>query len=129
MIEGRPDPATERGEWPWADLRTAVNADYLSTLGVSIVAGRPFTEADVSGAQRVALVSQRLAETWWPSASAVGQRIRFPGSERETDPWRTVVGVVADVRWQGPASEGTTLYLPVAQHGFPIDAMYQKGLS
>jgi len=27
-----------------------------------------------------------------------------------------VVGVVADVRWQGPASEGTTLYLPLAQH-------------
>ena len=77
----------------------------------------------MSGARRVALVSQRLAETWWPSASAVGQRIRFPGSERETDPWRTVVGVVADVRWQGPASEGTTLYLPVAQHGFSTDAM------
>ena len=122
-IEGRPNPATEGGEWPWADLRTAVNADYLSTLAVSIVAGRPFTEADVGGAQRVVLVSQRLAETWWPGASAVGQRIRFPGSEQETDPWRTVVGVVADVRWQGPGSEGTTLYIPVAQHGFPIDAM------
>ena len=123
LIEGRPNPATEGGEWPWADLRAAVSADYLRTLGVSIVAGRPFSEADVGGAQRVVLVSRRLAETWWPGADAVGQRIRFPGSERETDPWRSVVGVVADVRWQGPAREGTTLYVPVAQHGFPIDAM------
>ena len=125
MIEGRPDPATEGGEWPWADLRTAVSADYLGTLGVSIVGGRPFTEDDANGAQRVVLVSQRLAETWWPGTDPVGQRIRFPGSEREADPWRTVVGVVADVRWQGPSSEGTTLYLPMEQHiaASAIDAM------
>ena len=88
-----------------------------------IIAGRPFTESDVSGAQRVVLISQRLAETWWPDETAVGQRIALPGSERDTDPWRTVVGVVADVRWQGPASEGTTLYLPLAQHVGAIDAM------
>ena len=122
-IEGRPNPATEGGEWPLADLRTAVNAEYLRTLAVPIIAGRPFTEADVSGAQRVVLISQRLAETWWPDGTAVGQRIAFPGSERDTDPWRTVVGVVADVRWQGPASEGTTLYVPLAQHVGAIDAM------
>ena len=100
-----------------------MSADYLQTLGVPIVAGRPLAEADASGGQRVVLVSQRLAETWWPDASAVGQRIRFAGSERENDPWRTVVGVVADVRWQGPMSEGTTLYLPLAQHGGAIDAV------
>ena len=87
-----------------------------------MVAGRPSTEDDVAGAQRVALVSERLAEAWWPGTGAVG-RIRFPGSENEADPWRTVVGVVADVRWQGPASEGTTLYLPLAQHVGAIDEM------
>ena len=123
LIEGRPNPATDGGEWPWADLRTMVSADWLSTLGVSIVAGRPFTEDDVKGSQRVVLVSQRLAETWWPDTTAVGRRIRFPGSENEADPWRTVVGVVADVRWQGPASTGTTLYLPVTQHLGGIDEM------
>ena len=123
MIEGRPNPATEGGEWPWADLRIAVTPDYLRTLGVSVVAGRPFTEADVSVAQRVALVSQHLAKRWWPDGTAVGQRIRFPGSEQETNPWRTVVGVVADVRWQGPASEATTLYLTVGQNLGSIDAM------
>ena len=124
LIEGRPNPATEGGEWPSADLRTAVSAGYLRALGVPIVEGRPFAEADSSGSQRVALVSRRLAETWWPGAGAIGQRIRFPGSERDADPWRTVVGVVADVRWQGPASEeGTTLYLPLAQHVGAINAM------
>ena len=123
MIEGRPNPATEGGEWPSADLRTAVSAGYLNALGVPIVEGRGFTEADSSGAQRVALVSRRLADTWWPGETAVGQRIQFPGSQGDADPWRTVVGVVADVRWQGPASEeGTTLYLPLAQHVGAIDA-------
>ena len=47
----------------------------------------------------------------------------FPGSEGEADPWWTVVGVVAGVRWQGPTSEGTTLYVPMAQHGVAMDAM------
>ena len=122
-IEGRPDPATEGGDWPWADLRTAVSSDYLRTLGVSIVEGRPFSDADAGTAQRVVLVSQRLASRWWPGTTAVGQRIRFPGSEGEADPWRTVVGVVADVRWQGPTSEGTTLYVPMAQYGGAMDAM------
>ena len=123
-IEGRPNPATEGGEWPSADLRTAVSPDYLTALGVPIIEGRAFTEADSSGARRVVLVSRRLAETWWRGESAVGQRIQFPGSQRDADPWRTVVGVVADVRWQGPASEeGTTLYLPLAQHVGAIDAM------
>ena len=68
-IEGRPNPATEGGEWPSTDLRTAVSADYLTALGVPIVEGRAFTEADSSGAQRVVLVSRRLAETWWPGES------------------------------------------------------------
>ena len=123
MIEGRPNPAMHGGEWPWTDLRTAITSDYLHTLGVPIVAGRPFTEADVSAGRQVVLVSQRLADTWWPDASPVGQRLRFPGSERESDPWRTVVGVVADVRWQGPVSDGTTLYLPLAQHLGAVDAV------
>ena len=122
-IEGRPNPATEGGEWPLADLRTAVSAEYLRTLEVPIIAGRPFSEAEVSGAERVVLISQQLAETWWPDGTAVGQRIAFPGSERDADPWWTVVGVVADVRWQGPASEGTTLYVPLAQQVGAIDAM------
>ena len=38
-IEGRPNPATEGGEWPLADLRTAVSAEYLRTLEVPIIAG------------------------------------------------------------------------------------------
>ena len=101
----------------------AVSAEYLRTLEVPIITGRPFSEANVSGAERVVLISQQLAETWWPDGTAVGQRIAFPGSERDADPWWTVVGVVADVRWQGPASEGTTLYVPLAQQLGAIDAM------
>ena len=123
-IEGRPNPAAEGGEWPSADLRTAVSPDYLTALGVPMIEGRAFTEADSSDARRVVLVSRRLAETWWLGETAVGQRIQFPGSQDDADPWRTVVGVVADVRWQGPASEeGTTLYLPLAQHLGALDAM------
>ena len=45
-----------------------------------IIAGRPFTESDVSGAQRVVLISQRLAETWWPDETArSGSALRCRG--------------------------------------------------
>ena len=63
LIEGRPNPATEGGEWPWADLRTAVSSDYLNTLGVSMVAGRPFTEDDVE-----------LARNGWCSSASASPR-------------------------------------------------------
>ena len=121
IVDGRPNPATQGGEWPWTDLRTAVSTNYLSLLGIPVLEGRSFTEEDVTCARRVVLVSESLAKTWWPGMTAIGARIRFPGSDGETQPWRTVVGVVADVRWKGPTTEDTALYLPLAQSVSPIE--------
>ena len=107
-----------------ATIALAIGA---TTAIFSVVWGillRPLPVAEPERLVRIVnIISQRLAETWRPDGTAVGQRIAFPGSGRGTDPWRTVVGVVADVRWQGPASEGTTLYVPLAQHVGAIDAM------
>jgi putative ABC transport system permease protein len=38
-----------------------------------------------------------MARALWPKQDALGKRIKFPGSERDPQPWRTIVGVVADV--------------------------------
>ena len=113
-IEGRPDPARESGEWPWADYRAVVSAEYFETMGVPVTTGRPFTTADHATAGRVALVSESLANQYWPGESPVGRRIRFPGMA--PGDWIAIVGTAGDVKWERLSEEpATALYLPLAQ--------------
>jgi putative ABC transport system permease protein len=111
-IEGRPDPATQSGEWPLAHVMASVDAGYFRTMGTPVLAGRGFTREDRQGTERVALVSRSLAAQYWPGESPVGARIRLPGNS----PWLTVVGVVSDVKWSGlTEDDNRTLYVPMAQ--------------
>ena len=75
----------------WLDV---VTPDYFRVMGVPLVSGRWFTEADESGGPPVAIVSATTAKRFWPHDNAVGNHVRLSG---END-WRTVVGIVADVR-------------------------------
>ncbi len=111
LIEGRPDPATS-GDWPLADARLTVSADYFRALGVPLLAGRPFTPGDRADAPGAAIVSEGLARRYWPGESALGKRLKLVFDEG----WRTVVGVVADVKWTDLAGgDGPALYVPLAQ--------------
>jgi putative ABC transport system permease protein len=68
----------------------------LSTLGMPLERGREIDARDDEHAPRVAVVSASLAQKLWPGKPALGQRLRFAG-EPDSIPWRTVVGVAADV--------------------------------
>ncbi|MBX6365432.1 MAG: ABC transporter permease, partial [Gemmatimonadetes bacterium] len=114
-IEGRPDPATETGEWPFAFPRVTAHPEYFRALGIPVVAGRAFTAADAEDAPPVVLVSRALAARYWPGGGAIGARIRFPGKD---EPWRTIVGIVGDVKWDGlGAAWAPALYVPLSQGG------------
>jgi putative ABC transport system permease protein len=92
----------------------AVSPGYFATLGVPLAEGRDFTLADRLGAEPVALVSRTLADRLWPGRSAVGARLRASGRDAAS-PWRTVVGVVRDVR-QAPTDEDPAdMYVPLLQ--------------
>lgn len=94
------------------DYWNGATPGYFQTMGIQLIEGRLFTDADVEGAPPVLLVNEALARRFYPGESAVGKRIR-PGFD---GPWMTVVGVVADVRNAGldrPA--GTELYFPLHQ--------------
>jgi predicted permease len=67
-----------------------VRPDFFATLRIRIVEGRTFGEDDVDGA---VIVNERFAQRYWPGTPAVGRRFRF-----EDQPWRTVIGVVGNVR-------------------------------
>jgi predicted permease len=70
-----------------------VSPGYFDALGVAVVRGRPFTDADGAGAPRVAIVSDTAARALWKGRDPLGSRLRF-GPDL---PWMTVVGVAADV--------------------------------
>jgi predicted permease len=74
----------------WLDI---ITPDYFRTMGISLLAGRPFADSDTTGAP-VAIVSAETARRFWPNKSAIGKHVRLL-DEKE---WRTIVGVTEDVR-------------------------------
>jgi putative ABC transport system permease protein len=99
------------GEQPIAGMR-GITPDYFAALGVPLKGGRAFTGADREGAMPVAIVNDAFARRYWPGASAIGKRVREAGG----DDWRTVVGIVGDIRHSGPAAEARPeVDIPYAQ--------------
>jgi predicted permease len=99
----------------------SVGGGYFETLRIPLRRGRDFTAADVSGAADVAIVSETLARRLWPDGGALGRRIRSieptpAGPAR--GPWRTVVGVAADVRQAYGDPEVGDVYVPLSRGRF-----------
>ncbi|HSR41050.1 MAG TPA: ABC transporter permease, partial [Longimicrobiales bacterium] len=86
--------------------------ELFRALGVPIIRGRGFTETDLDGAPRVAVVSLAVAERLWPGEDPVGRDIRLVTSREHT--W-TVVGVAGDTRYRRFPESTPTIYLPVRQ--------------
>jgi len=93
-----------------------VTHGYLETLGVQLIAGRTFTEADDAESELVMVISESMARRYWPDTSPVGSRVRH---------WAgtfTIVGVVGDVKRQDLTSElEPTYYIPLAQRAEWVD--------
>jgi predicted permease len=86
---------------------------YFSVMTISVLRGREFTEADTSGNAGAVILSAETARRFWPGEDAVGKHVRIVNQKE----WRTVVGVVADVRGQdlqhnGPEWTQGTFYVP-----------------
>jgi predicted permease len=90
---------------------------YLDAIGLPLLRGRDFTDADVVSAPRVSLVNEAAARLLWPNEDPIGKRWRY--SARDTLGWITVVGVVANVRQRLRAGEGrlAEISVPHAQAG------------
>ncbi|MGP0073691.1 MAG: ABC transporter permease [Bryobacteraceae bacterium] len=111
MIEGRP---LELGNVPNGMYQVA-SPDYFETMHLPLREGRLLRSSDGPSSQPVTVISERLAERWWKGESPIGKRIRIGGSD-STDPWMTIVGVVADLSHnayeRGPRP---TFYVPWQQ--------------
>lgn len=109
--------ASEITRNPLATIQS-VGHDYHRLLGIPLVVGRLFDAADRIEATRVALVSRRFAQRFWPGKDPIGKRLLADGVSIEQPRWSTVVGVVGDVRCLSPVGEACLdVYTPFAQAG------------
>jgi putative ABC transport system permease protein len=97
-----------------------VDPDWLTALGIRVLAGRPFDADDRANAPAVALVNRTAANLFFGAGSPVGQVLRnVPPSLSGGRPI-TVVGVVPDIRQRDVAVQAEPeLFVPVAQQGAP----------
>jgi predicted permease len=95
-------------------LNRAVTPEYFAAMGIRLREGRFFTDREVVDAfdkESAIIVNEMFVKTFWPGGgSAIGKRVR----NGEKAPWRTVVGVVHDIKHYGleqPVRPG--VYIPV----------------
>jgi putative ABC transport system permease protein len=99
-IDGRPWP--EGQPEPFV-LWNAVSDDYFQTLRVPLLKGRTFDTREGLESPRVIVISDAMAQRYWPGGDAIGARIRI-GPDFDSPRWE-VIGVVGDVR-NDPAQLG-----------------------
>ncbi len=113
QVEGR--PAIPLDQQPEIAIILA-GPEYFRTLGVPILRGRTFTEADRQGTLPVAIVSRSMARRLWGDEDPVGRRIL--GGRGDV----TVVGVAEDVKYEGvtTSSQRVVMYQPFFQRVLPF---------
>jgi putative ABC transport system permease protein len=106
-IDGRPEPG--RGEpWPMANIR-CVDGDYFRAMEIPLLRGRLFDERDHAESRPVALISESVANRYWPGADPLGEGIRSDGRVR------TIVGIVRDTRHDLRERASRKVYFPHGQ--------------
>ncbi len=113
-IDGRSYSPGHSSEFDPAAYVTA-SPDYFASLGIPLLEGRTFSDADSASAPPVAIVNRAMAALYWPNQNPLGQRLKI-GSYDDKGPWMMIVGVVGDVH-QHSLSEppDPMFYAPYAQ--------------
>jgi predicted permease len=97
-----------------AHYRTA-SPDYFRAMGIQLLRGRVFDEADREGRPLVAVISASAAQRYWPDRNPIGERFAID------DPEITIVGVVADVHAAAlDRAPQPTVYVPYRQDPWPF---------
>ena len=91
-----------------------VTPNYFRTMGIPVRAGRDLQLADTSGPDTAAVISQAMANLFWPGENALGRKFRISFTPEIV---RTVVGVVGDIRERGldELAPVAMLYVPIRQ--------------
>jgi predicted permease len=112
IIDGAPPPPNASD---WNANYNVISPEYFNVMGIDLLHGRNFTDADNSQGRDVAIVSESTAKKFWPGLDAIGHTFRIAG---EKDRQLAIVGVARDAEFQlfGGARTHPYFYLPYAQH-------------
>jgi putative ABC transport system permease protein len=112
-IEGRPSSGALKDE---INLPTrSVTPDYFDALGLKLTEGRAFRVSDDDKAPRVAIINEAAAALYFPGATAVGRKLKFPGNNTNR---LEIVGVLANTRTDALTDEaGPEVYVSFWQMG------------
>jgi putative ABC transport system permease protein len=89
---------------------------YLQAMEIPLLSGRMITDQDTKDSPNVALINKTMAAQLWPNEDPLGTRIKFPGSGKNPQPWRTIVGTVSDVsQYALDKTPPMQIYLPHSQ--------------
>jgi predicted permease len=110
-IEGYQPPP---GQPAPSSLYNTVSTDYFSTMGVPLLRGRNFTEADDENSQYVAIVSEAMAKQFWPDKDPIGHQFQMTSDLKHS---LVIVGVAKDIRFNGLTGPFSPMfYAPFLQH-------------
>jgi putative ABC transport system permease protein len=113
LAEGQ--PVVPIGDRPGA-VWNAVTPGYFQTLGIPLLRGRDFTEADDDKAPKRVIVSQSIARRFFPNQDPIGKHITYARREYVAE----IVGVAGDVKTQSLESDTSmTYYTPYPQFAWP----------
>lgn len=116
--------------------RADVSPEYFHLLGIPLLRGRLFTDADNNTAPQVAVINETMARMYWPNSDPLGRRFRTSftsswDSRAPTDPARqyvTVVGIAADARTESLEQRGVPqIYLDAYQTNSKELAVFLRG--
>jgi putative ABC transport system permease protein len=110
-------------EQPLSAGYRAASSEYARAMGLRLSRGRFIAAEDTQTAMPVAVVNETFARRAWADADPLGRRLAFREGAGQLVPWRTVVGVIADVRHHGPGLDPQPeVFVPLAQD--PPESVY-----
>ena len=107
------------------DYWQIVGDRYFETMGIRVIEGRGLDERDTAGGALTAVINQTMARVYYGNQSPIGRRINPEGGPRQPETYRTIVGVVEDVKnaaLDKPA--GTEAFFPGLQRNFAGRTIY-----
>jgi predicted permease len=115
-IEGRAEALM--AHQPEVNVRV-ITPGYFETMRIPIKLGRAFSDTDISAKRRVIVISESMANRFWPNENPIGKRLAL--TFRSKDEMREIVGVVNDVKEYDleTSDSNATLYAPIGQDENP----------
>lgn len=115
-----PDRQSEEISQPFQADRRSISSSYFKTMGIPLIQGRDFTDADVKESYGVVIINQTMARRFWPNQNPVGKRLIIGGPLEEAvyggPVSREIIGLVGDVKHS--RLDGVTeseMYIPYQQ--------------